>query len=173
MLSLLNLVYILPIVIALIVAGVLVTPRVPAPARTLMWTGIALECLARLAAMVTPYLLINRSFAQLYPAINLTIAVLGGVGVVLLVVAIGAAARGPRPASDLLGTTAQQGWPGSPNQGPPQGFNSYPDQPGTQPGWTHGPAGQSPHDGYGRPGGQGNANEPGRWNSGPQGGNHP
>lgn len=172
MLTVLNLVYILPVVIALIVAGLLVTPRVLGPARTLLWTGIVLECLARLAALVIPYLVMSRSYAQLYPAINLTSVVLGGVGVVLLVVAVGAAARGPRPVNGVPAAQAQQGWPGGPIQGSPQGFGPQPGQPGTQYGWVQGQT-QPPQDGQGWPGGQGNAGDPGRWTSGSQGGaNH-
>jgi len=140
MLSVINLVYVLPVVIALIVAGALVNPRVSGGARTLMWTGIALTCLSRLAGAFLPYLVLSRNLTQLYTVLNVLNAVVSAIGAVLLVVAVGAAARGARPSSSHGETPGQPAWPSGqyqPGQPPQGGFTPPPAQPGQ---WT--PPGQ-------------------------------
>lgn len=179
MLTFLNLVYVLPVVIALIVAGLVVNGRIAGTARTLMWSGIALTCVTRLAAMFTPYLLTSRGSTQLYAVVNVVTAVLSAVGIVLLVVAIGAAARGPRPAIGYPGAPNQPGWPsnqpGQPSNQPgqPAGFGpqGYGPPTGGHPGagQGHSGAGQGqPGAGQGHPGAGG---QPGQWSPPGQWGN--
>lgn len=137
MLSVMNLVYVLPVVIALVIAGAVVNARLNGSARTLMWTGIVLTCLTRLAAGFLPYLFLNRGFTQFYAALNLVNTVLSAVGVVLLVVAVGAAARGPRLATGYPPASTGTEWPGQQQPGQPGSFTPQPPGP-AQPGqWTN------------------------------------
>lgn len=92
MMTLMNLVYALPLVIALVIAGAVVHGRVMGTARTLMWSGIAAVCLTRLAGMSLPALVTGGSMVA-YGVANLILNVLATVGIVLLVVAVGVAAR--------------------------------------------------------------------------------
>lgn len=97
MMTLMNLVYALPLVIALVIAGAVVHGRVMGTARTLMWSGIAAVCLTRLAGMFLPALVTGGSMVA-YGVANLILNVLATVGIVLLVVAVGVAARAVRAA---------------------------------------------------------------------------
>ena len=56
MMTLMNLVYALPVVLALVIAGAVVNARVPGTARTLMWSGIALVSVTRLASLCLPWM---------------------------------------------------------------------------------------------------------------------
>ncbi len=161
MLTLLNLVYVLPVVIALIIAGVMVNGRLAGSARTLMWSGIALTCLTRLVSLFTPYLVMNRGFTQLYGVVNIITAVLGAVGVVLLVAAIGAAAVGFRPAIGQPASPGQPGWPQN-QPGQPAGFGPPPGAPG-RPDAGYGQSGP----GHGRPVDNGQWTAPGQWGNQP------
>lgn len=108
MMTLMNLVYALPVVLALVIAGAVVNARVPGTARTLMWSGIALVSVTRLASLFLPWMVTGGS-AMAYGMVSTALSLLSAVGVVLLVVAVGAAARGTRGASTYPG---QPGWQG-------------------------------------------------------------
>ena len=81
MMTLMNLVYALPLVIALVIAGAVVHGRVMGTARTLMWSGIAAVCLTRLAGMFLPALVTDGSMVA-YGVANLILNVLATVGIV-------------------------------------------------------------------------------------------
>ncbi len=152
MLNWFSLFYALPTIVALVVAGAIVGPRVNAPARTFLWSGIGVLSVAQLVGIVTSYLAIQRSLLSVVQIINVVVLALHITGTVLLIVAVGRAARPTLPP------------PNHPQQSYPQqsyGQQSYGQQPpyGQQPlyGRTQ-PSQQTP---YG-PG------QPGQWGSGQQ-----
>ncbi|MFT4297093.1 MAG: hypothetical protein QM582_16955 [Micropruina sp.] len=167
----LSLLYSVPFIAALVIAGAIVGPRINADARTMVWTGIALLCVAQVAPMFTTYLLTERSLMGVFQAVNAVMFVVHTVGVVLLIVGVGRAARGNGPTPGAPGGYGypagggmgsgypgglgapgqpQPGYPQQPGQqGYPSGQPGYPSQPSGQPG-------QSGHPPYGQPGQWGN-----------------
>lgn len=138
-----SLIYSLPMILALVIAGATVGPRVNAAARTLLWSGIGVLSVAQLAGMVTPHLAIQRSMLSLVQIINVVLLVLHITGTVLLIVAAGRAARG----SELVhGGPGGYRYPADP--GRPGGYGN-PSQPGyspqslPQPGYPPQPTGQA------------------------------
>lgn len=162
-----SLLYAVPMVAAMVIAGAIVGPRVNAAARTLLWTGIALLGVAQAAPLFTTYLVMERSLRGIYQVVNVVVFLVHAVGVVLLIVAIGRAARGNDP---LRGGSGGYGYPattgglgsgfpgGSGTPGPTQ--PGYPHQPGQgyppgqtgQPGYPSQPSGQPGYPPYGQPG---------------------
>lgn len=155
MLSLMSFAYLLPVVIAMLIAGLVVNGRIGSAARGFMWTGIVLLILSQSTTLVTTALVRSRMPTWTYSAVSLTSLFLNVIGVVLLILAIGRAARDSRPS-----TPAHPGAPG------------YPSGPGWPAGGQSGPAGTP---GYGQPtrpatpgqpaqpGGAGQWNNPGPW----------
>ncbi|NMD46456.1 MAG: hypothetical protein GYA85_06795 [Propionibacterium sp.] len=123
-----SLLYTLPLVVALVIAGALVGRRVNPAARLLLWLGIVFICLAQAATLATPMLVASRDLMWLYQVVNVGLFVLRVAGTVLLIAAAGRAASG-RPAG---------GYP--------------PQSPVGQYGYPPPPAGQSGHPQYGQPG---------------------
>ena len=152
MLSLMSFAYLLPVVIAMLIAGLVVNGRIGSAARGFMWTGIVLLILSQSTTLVTTALVRSRMPTWTYSAVSLTSLFLNVIGVVLLILAIGRAARDSRPS-----TPAHPGAPGYPSG----------------PAWPAG--GQSGTPGYGQPtrpatpgqpgqpGGAGQWNNPGPW----------
>lgn len=154
-----TLLYSIPLIAVLVIAGALVGPRVNPSARMLLWTGIVILCVTQLASMFAPMMLSNRTLMWMYQATNVGLFVLRLVGTVLLIMAAGRAARGPAtvyPGQAGYGQPGQAGWTsGQPGFAQPSGQPGYGQQPSGQPGYSaqQPPAtqpGQSP--GYGRPG---------------------
>ena len=147
MLNWFSLFYALPTIVALVVAGAIVGPRVNAPARNLLWSGIGVLSVAQLVGIVTPYLAIQRSLLSVVQIINVVVLALHITGTVLLIVAVGRAARPTVPP------------PNHPQQ-------SYPQQPyGQQPPYVQQPPYGQPQPTQQPPYGHG---QPGQWGSGQQ-----
>ena len=169
-----SLIYTLPMVGALIVAGAIVGPRVNASARKLLWSGIGLLLVAQVATLVTPYLAMQRSLLSVFQLVS---AVLMGVhitGTVLLIVAVGRAARGSKPVHGGPGGyryPADPGRAGDHGNASQSGYSpqSLPGQPGYPPQPT-GRAGYPAQSQAGQPGyppaaqpGYPTSGQPGQW----------
>lgn len=166
-----SLLYAVPMIAAMVIAGAIVGPRINAAARTLLWTGIVLLCVAQVAPLFTTYLVMERSLRGIYQVVNIVMFLVHAVGVVLLIVGIGRAARGNDPLRGGPGgygypaTTGGvgSGFPGGPGT-PGSTQPGYPQQPGQgypsgqagQPGYPSQPSGQPGYPPYGQPGQWGN-----------------
>ena len=109
--------------LALVITGAVVTGRLRQGARTLMWSGIVMLALTHVSGLVTTAMIQARSPVFAYAALNFASVALTVVGTVLLILAIGRAAREGQPSEPSA--------PGAP-QYPIQG-GGYQPQPGNQP----------------------------------------
>ncbi|MFT3969915.1 MAG: hypothetical protein QM695_06450 [Micropruina sp.] len=141
-----SLLYAIPMIVAMVVAGAIVGPRINAAARTLLWSGIVLLSVTQVAPVFTVYLAMERSLMGVFQAVTTVMFVVHAIGVVLLIVASGRAARGNEP--------PRGGWGGHgyPIAGVDQRFPSG--DPGT--GYSGGPGAAGPtHPPYPNQPGQG------------------
>ncbi len=156
-----SLLYSLPLIVVLVIAGALVGRRVNPAARRLLWAGIVLLCLAQLATLVTPLLLGSREMMWTYQAVNAGLFIVRIVGTVLLIVAVGRAAAQPTvPASYPQQAYPQQAYGQPPGYGQQAPYH----QPGAgqEPPYSRQPPAQQPPYGSVQPYGQGG---PGQWGS--------
>jgi len=159
MLSLYQLVYFVPVAIALVIAGALVTGKVTGAARTLLWSGIALVVVGQLVTLLTPLLVRMRATGSLLGTVSLTSLAMQTTGMVLLIVAVGRAARlDSRPANPgppgFTYPPQRGGWTAGPHHPSPPGQPSGADQP-------HGPVQGGQQTGLGQPFGPGQTFGPG------------
>lgn len=132
-----SLLYSVPLVVALLVAGAMVAPRINSAARSMLWLGIVLICVAQLATLATPYLVMERSLAVISQLVNAALFILRLVGTVLLIVAVARAARGSDPIHTRppgYGYSSEPGGPVPPNAQPGYPPGSGYAAPGFQPG---------------------------------------
>lgn len=97
MLSLMQFAYFVPVVLAVVIAGVLVGRNVTGRARGLLWTGIALVIVAQSLSLVAPLLLRWVRTGWVLSAFSMASLVVSVTGIVLLIVAVGQAARSAAP----------------------------------------------------------------------------
>ena len=133
MLSLMQFVYVIPVVLAVVLAGVFAGRNVTGRARRLLWSGIALVSAAQLLSLFTPFLLRMARPGWLLSVSSMTSLVVSVTGIVLLIVAVGQAARGTAP---LHGGPQDYRYPSgpTPNAGYPQPSFRPEGSPPAQPG---------------------------------------
>lgn len=110
MLSVLNLMYSVPVLLALVITGAAVSGRIGQGARGLMWSGSGLLALTQFSSAATAALVQTRMPSWSYGMVHIITVVLTTIGTVLLILAVARAAREGQP----FGPSA----PGMPNYPP-------------------------------------------------------
>lgn len=120
--------YVLPMVVAVTLAGALGGRNVRGRARSLLWTGIALVVVAQLSSLLLPYIATRFRPGWALSAYSLGTSVISVTGIVLLIVAVGQAARaaGPQEPPPHPGSPGYRYPAAAAQPGYPQSATGYP-----------------------------------------------